>query len=48
MDNEILFSPLGIEDKALYDSYYDRTGTRISDLNFVSRMRWAANYESSH
>jgi hypothetical protein len=49
LDNEILFSPLGIEDKALYDSYYDRTGTRISDLNFVSRMAWwaAFNYEKA-
>jgi hypothetical protein len=49
LDSEIVFSPLGIEDKALYDSYYHRTGTRISDLNFVSRMAWWAgfNYEKA-
>lgn len=49
MDNEISFTPLVIEDKALYDDYYKRSGTRISDVNFVSRMAWwkAFNYEKA-
>lgn len=34
------FKPLGIEDKAIYNTYYIRSGNRVSDVNFASRIAW--------
>lgn len=45
--SQVEFNKLRIADKTLYDLYYKRSGTRISDVNFVSRMAWykAFSYE---
>lgn len=38
--SRLLFSPLTIEQKALYERFYFLSKNKISDVNFVSRIAW--------
>ncbi len=40
----IEFKPLTIEDKPIYDVYYNKSGTRISDVHMASRMAWGKGF----